>query len=191
MLQIQKEVYSRVQELKREKTFCKQSDLSLTRLAELFFKQDFTVLYLFSSFYASRQRNWNNKTFLSAFITWFCVMIPRGNFCSLCLQVHWYCFSLAYCSRSFMSSVLLCDKWLSSLLCPREKSKGQLWKSWVYQGKGHKSCQSQRRKRRKTNHVGADTHVVLHLVHLPDHLAGEEWPAQVEEQWHSEMTLVL
>lgn len=47
--QSRKEVCLQVQESEREKTFCKQSDLDVTRSAELFFKQEFMVLYLLSS----------------------------------------------------------------------------------------------------------------------------------------------
>lgn len=80
------------------------------------------ALHLSNPFSASRQRNWNNKTFLSDFITWFFVEIPRGDFHSSCFQMHWYHLCSVYL---FLLDVQFRSLWLRVSHYPPSPREGQ------------------------------------------------------------------
>lgn len=191
MFQFQKECKELFTSKRGEKSrgFLQEPKVILTRPLECFFKEDFMALHLSNPFSASRQGNWNNKTFLSDFITWFFVEIPREDFHSSCFQMHWYQLCLVYL---FLLDAQFCSLWLrvSHYLHPREKDKGQHWKSGgaVSERSDERSqtnlgsCLSKVKEERgrEANHREADKNLSLTFCLLREELYSWGW-----EHWDS------
>lgn len=148
------------------------------------------ALHLSNSFYASRQRNSNNKTFLSDFITWFCVKIPRGDFHSFFAFKCTGIIYVQFTSFSLMLNFFLCNLEYRVISIPGRRTKVSTKRVEGVSERSDKRSQTslgncfskvKDESRREVNLLEADTNPSL-TFHLPQ----EEPYSWGLERWDSE-----